>query len=78
MHQKRSTLQLNKSSYEKRTDMELCQGDNTPSPKQPTKNIHLGVARRSSTKWKTHTMQQALNGPDKITKWINQQTQNYI
>ena len=33
--------------------MELCQGDNTPSPKQPTKNIHLGVATRSSTKWKT-------------------------
>ena len=45
---------------------------------KPTKNIHLGVATRSSTKWKTHTMQQALNGPDKITKWINQRTQNYI
>ena len=62
----------------KEPDMELCQGDNTPSPKQPTKNMHLGVATRSSTKWKTHTMQQALNGPDKKTKWINQRTQNHI
>ena len=29
--------------------------ETTPHPpKQPTKNIHLGVATRSSTKWKTH------------------------
>ena len=47
-------------------------GDNTHLRNKLTKNIHLGVATRSSTKWKTHTMQQALNGPDKITKWINQ------
>ena len=60
-------------SYEKRTDMELCHLRN-----KPTKNIHIGIATRSSTKWKTHTMQQALNRHDKITKWINQRTQNYI
>ena len=56
--------------YVKETTPHLCN--------KPTKNIHLGVATRSSTKWKTHTIQQALNGPDKITKWINQRTQNYI
>ena len=49
--------------------MELCQGDNTPSPTQ-TNQEHTSRGR--------HTMQQALNGPDKTTKWINQRTQNYI
>ena len=31
--------------YEKRTDMELCQGDNTPSPKQTNQehDVNLGI-----------------------------------
>ena len=54
--------------------MELCQGDNTPSKKQTNQENTSRGRHKIFNKWKTNTMQQALNGTDKITKWLYQWT----
>ena len=66
------------SSIWRRADIEWCQGDNIPSPELTNQEYTSRGHHKVFKNWKTHTMQQALNGPDKVTKWISHRIQNYI